>query len=63
MWLKDFLPQDLKNARVMTYGYDSRLDGPHASHHRIVNFQRTFLEEIENSRHDVQVLLIHAASF
>jgi hypothetical protein len=25
MWLKDFLPQDVKNVRIMTYGYDSSL--------------------------------------
>ena len=25
MWLRDSLPYDLKNARIFTYGYDSRL--------------------------------------
>jgi hypothetical protein len=23
MWLKDLLPQDLPNARILTYGYDT----------------------------------------
>ncbi|KAF8244510.1 hypothetical protein K440DRAFT_663433 [Wilcoxina mikolae CBS 423.85] len=50
MWLKDFLPKDLKDARIMAYGYDSRIDGPHTLPHRLVNFQRTFLEEVENFR-------------
>jgi hypothetical protein len=53
MWLKDFLPKDLEDTRIMTYGYDSRLDGPHIS--QIVNFQRAFLEEIENFRSRAEV--------
>jgi hypothetical protein len=25
MWLRDFLPGDIPNARVMTFGYDARV--------------------------------------
>ena len=25
MWLRDFLPREFPNARIMTYGYDSNL--------------------------------------
>ena len=27
MWLRDYLPRDIKNARVMVYGYPSHLQG------------------------------------
>ncbi|KAF8542620.1 hypothetical protein BDD12DRAFT_802693 [Trichophaea hybrida] len=27
MWLKDFLPHDIKNVRIMSYGYNSNLVG------------------------------------
>jgi hypothetical protein len=27
MWLRDSLPQDFKNARVLVYGYDSHING------------------------------------
>lgn len=27
MWLQDFLPNDIKNIRVLTYGYNSNLIG------------------------------------
>ena len=50
MWLRDFLPMDIEDARIITYGYDSRLDGPHPTQHRLLNFQRTFLEEFDNLR-------------
>lgn len=26
MWLKDLLPADIPNSRVLTYGYDSRVE-------------------------------------
>jgi hypothetical protein len=25
LWLRDFLPKDIPNARIMTYGYDSKV--------------------------------------
>jgi hypothetical protein len=28
LWLRDFLPEDVPTARILTYGYDSRLSGP-----------------------------------
>jgi len=27
MWLRDSLPQDLPGARILIYGYDTRLEG------------------------------------
>jgi hypothetical protein len=27
MWLRDFIPHDIPNARVLTYGYDARIQG------------------------------------
>jgi hypothetical protein len=31
MWLRDFIPDDMPTARVLTYGNTSRLIGPHLS--------------------------------
>jgi len=50
MWLKDFLPNDLKDARIITYGYDCRLKRPYSPHYRLVDLRRAFLEEMENFR-------------
>ncbi|KAF2234249.1 hypothetical protein EV356DRAFT_415225, partial [Viridothelium virens] len=30
MWLRDFLPKDLKNIRVLIYGYNSQLRAAHS---------------------------------
>ncbi|KAF8540115.1 hypothetical protein BDD12DRAFT_777518, partial [Trichophaea hybrida] len=50
MWLKDFLPKDIKNIRVMTYGYDSSLVGLGRSDMRLVDYRRNFIQQLENSR-------------
>ncbi|KAF8242573.1 hypothetical protein K440DRAFT_481581, partial [Wilcoxina mikolae CBS 423.85] len=49
MWLKDFLPKDLKNIRIMTYGYDSRLAGA-KTNSRLIDYRRNFLQQLENAR-------------
>jgi hypothetical protein len=56
MWLKDFLPYDVKNMRIMTYGYDSRLVGNDgATEMRLLDFQRHFIEQLQNARNSVPV--------
>lgn len=53
MWLRDYLPGDLENqdlqARIMTYGYDSRLDKSQ-SYATIHDYSRRLLEALKNAR-------------
>ncbi|KAF8542396.1 hypothetical protein BDD12DRAFT_802949 [Trichophaea hybrida] len=53
MWLKDFLPYDVQNIRIMSYGYDSSLGHGNAEN-RLLDYQRLFIQDIENSRTTVQ---------
>jgi hypothetical protein len=55
MWLKDFLPEDVKNIRVMIYGYDSSLTGPARSDTRLLDYRRNFVQQLQNSRSSVEV--------
>lgn len=49
MWLKDFLPEDLPEARIMTFGYDSDL-GFTRSDSGITNFALGLLGEMRALR-------------
>ncbi|KAF8533057.1 hypothetical protein BDD12DRAFT_763168, partial [Trichophaea hybrida] len=50
MWLKDFLPQDIPNIRVMVYGYDSNLTGVSTDNTRLMDYRRNFIQQLQNSR-------------
>jgi len=54
MWLKDFLSKDVKNIRIMTYGYDSSLVRPETNG-RLIDYRRNFIQQLENSRSSVEV--------
>jgi len=56
MWLKDLLPHDVQNIRVMSYGYDSSLIGHgKTSDNRLLDYQRHFIQQLENARKSVLV--------
>jgi len=55
MWLKDFLPHDVQNIRVMSYGYDSTLIGNGIAETRLLDYQRLFIQELECARTTVPV--------
>lgn len=55
MWLKDFLPEDVQNVRILTYGYESRLDKT-TTMSRLLDYRRAFLREVVDSRGSVEVL-------
>jgi hypothetical protein len=55
MWLKDFLPHDVQNVRIMSYGYDSGLLSQCKAEKRLLDFQRLFIQDIENARSSVEV--------
>lgn len=49
LWLRDFLPVSIPEARILTYGYDSRVAfGSSASN--ITDFARDLLERIRAKR-------------
>ncbi|KAF8534445.1 hypothetical protein BDD12DRAFT_895913 [Trichophaea hybrida] len=54
MWLRDLLPQDIQNIRIMSYGYDSRLTGQGKAENRLLDYQRFFIQDIENARGSVK---------
>lgn len=58
MWLRDFLPQSVPDARILTYGYDSKLfmNNSTAS---IREFSRNFLEALNTARANDTVNLIY----
>ncbi|KAI1744083.1 hypothetical protein F4680DRAFT_444115 [Xylaria scruposa] len=49
MWLRDFLPEVVPDARIMTYGYDTELPGSQ-SEKSVVDLSRNLLESIKTSR-------------
>ncbi|KAA8913656.1 hypothetical protein FN846DRAFT_929114 [Sphaerosporella brunnea] len=49
MWLRDFLPSDLPNVRILTFGYDSTLRDS-TSTGSIQQFSRAFLDGVNSER-------------
>lgn len=49
MWLRDFLPEAIPNARILTYGYDTKLPGSQ-SEASIPDLSRRLLESIKAIR-------------
>lgn len=48
MWLRDFFRNDFPDCRVMTYGYDSRLQSNGV--HTMLQYKKEFLAELKNAR-------------
>jgi hypothetical protein len=49
MWLKDLLPKDVNDIRIMSYGYNSNLVG------ETVDDRLHFIHMLENSRRSLKV--------
>ncbi|KAL7918451.1 hypothetical protein ACQKWADRAFT_323791 [Trichoderma austrokoningii] len=49
MWLRDFLPQSIPNARILTYGYDTKIYGSQ-SEESILELAKALLESIKTTR-------------
>jgi len=63
MWLRDFLPQNLPNVRILTFGYDSALQNS-SSMISINDFARQHLELVSKARSgDEKVVLMAGLSF
>ena len=50
MWLRDDLPAELPDARIMTFGYNSALLGSRASVSEIKDFARDLLQRLVDNR-------------
>ncbi|KAI5778634.1 hypothetical protein EDC01DRAFT_340142 [Geopyxis carbonaria] len=63
MWLHDFLPQRVTNARVMTYGYDSLLIGRSANL-ELTDYRNGFIRALKDCRNECKdrplILIAHS---
>ncbi|KAH9215247.1 hypothetical protein DL95DRAFT_138948 [Leptodontidium sp. 2 PMI_412] len=56
MWLKDFLSEDVPGIRILTYGYEARLDMT-TTMSRLQDYRRSFIGELVTSRKGIEVPL------
>lgn len=61
MWLRDFLPEYVPNARILTYGYDSTLFKNNSTA-SIREFSRNFLEALSSARAETEVSWLGSGS-
>jgi hypothetical protein len=54
MWLRDFLPNAIKRARILTYGYDTKLPGSQSSA-SILELSKKLLESVKTIRNQQNV--------
>jgi len=50
MWLRDFLPKTVKRVRIMTYGYNTKLDGSRTRDSTLLDHKRDLIEKLNNAR-------------
>ncbi|KAI5793638.1 hypothetical protein FPQ18DRAFT_172068 [Pyronema domesticum] len=50
MWLHDFLPREIQNARIMTYGYNSSFSKLNANSSNLYDYANDALQQIEKVR-------------
>jgi hypothetical protein len=58
MWLRDFLPKHVPGARILTYGYDSKLF-KNNSNASIFEYSKNLLEALQTARANVEVNKYH----
>jgi len=54
MWLKDFLPRDVKGIRIMSYGYNTNLIADTVDD-VFLDYRRHFIHMLVNSRNSAKV--------
>ncbi len=54
MWLRDYLPNDVKNVRVLTYGYNSQLQGNEARS-SLLSHSKNFIHRLREMRKVTEV--------
>lgn len=50
MWLQDYLPKDLDRARILTYGYNTKLQGPNTGRSRIGEHAKDLIQHLNIAR-------------
>jgi len=55
MWLQDFLPQDVKRVRIMSYGYNTSLVG-RTIDDTLLDYRRQLVAQLENARSSPEVI-------
>ena len=55
MWLQDFLPKDIKNIRITTYGYNTRLTKNSLDMSRLEDHKRHLISQLEIVRYEDKV--------
>jgi hypothetical protein len=54
MWLKDFLPRDVKRIRILSYGYNIQpVENP--VNEDFLDYRRRFLQTLANARRTIEV--------
>jgi hypothetical protein len=56
MWLQDFLPNDIKGIRIMTYGYNTELAGANTA--RLLDHRRDLIQQIQSARSSPEVVTV-----
>jgi hypothetical protein len=59
MWIRDYLPRDAPNARILTYGYPATLQG-NTSISTLQDYTATFVQSLIGMRDSAEVM---SASF
>lgn len=56
MWLKDFLPNNIGNIRIMSYGYDTSLDNASiADNSSMLDYRRGLVQQLRDARRSADV--------
>jgi hypothetical protein len=54
MWLQDFLPNNIRGIRIMTYGYNTA----GANTVRLLDHRRDLIQEIQSARSSPEVVTV-----
>ena len=54
MWIQEFLPNNIKGIRIMTYGYNTELVGANTG--RILDHRRDVVQQIQSARGSREVI-------
>jgi hypothetical protein len=58
MWLQDFLPNNIKGIRIMTYGYNTELVGASTQAGRLLDHRRDLIQQMQSARSSPQVVIV-----
>lgn len=62
MWIRDYLPRDAPNARILTYGYPSNLQG-NTSISTLQDYTTNFVQSLIGMRDSAEVRGVPCVSF